>query len=92
MVARIWLFFSQRSPSFHSSWPRSAADRSRHADDLNAVRAAVTAASMSSSLPAETFAITSSSYGFIVSSVEPDLEGTKSLLMKRPNECQPHMS
>jgi len=60
---------------------------SRHADDLKAARAAATAASTSSSFPAETFAMTDSSYGFIDSSVEPDLEGTNSLLMKRPNQC-----
>ena len=61
MVARTSFSRSTRSESLMRRLPRSVEGRSRHAGDLNALRAAATAVSTSSAVAAKTDVISDSS-------------------------------
>jgi hypothetical protein len=52
-------FFSTKSANLYSNRPRSAASVRDHGPDSNALRAALTARSMSAAVPSATRAITS---------------------------------
>lgn len=89
MLKHLLFYIFYFDTHFHNSFPLADASKLRHSEPrLNAVLAALTAASTSALSPSATCAIGFPVAGFSVANVLPETASTNSLLMKTYNSIR----